>query len=197
MPLTLRRTTDASAEPILWAEAQLYLRLDSADEQTTVEAFISAARQVVEEQLGRQLITATWELCLDNFPSDSSPIELPRPPLASISSITYLDENAVSQTLAAADYQADLKSNPGRLLPAADEIWPATQYDQMNTVTITYTSGYGAAGSSVPRPIRQAILLLVSHWFENREAVLVGTISAELPMAVKMLLAPFRVYTQR
>lgn len=197
MPLTLRRTADPAAEPILWAEAMLYLRLDSEDEKTTVEAFITAAREAVEEQTQLQLITATWELCLDAFPSDLCPIELPRPPLASISSIAYIDENGDSQTLAASDYQADLKSRPGRLVPAVDEVWPDTQADKLNAVTITYTAGYGAAGTAVPRPLRQAMLLLVSHWFENREAVISGTIASELPLAVKMLLAPYRVYTQR
>lgn len=197
MPLTLRRTVDAAAEPILWDEAQLYLRLDSEIEKTTVEALIVAARNVVEEETQRQLITATWALTLDAFPSNTCPIELPRPPLISLSSITYIDEDGASQTLAASGYQSDLLSHPGRLLPAVDEVWPDTQADRMNTVTITYTAGYGAAGSAVPRPLRQAMLLLISHWFEHREAVVVGTGTSELPLAVKMLIAPFRVMTQR
>jgi uncharacterized phiE125 gp8 family phage protein len=176
----------------------LYLRLDSTDEQTTVEALIAAARGAVEEATQLQLITATWELTLDGFPRNwSEPIELPRPPITAITSIAYTDENGAAQTLSASDYQVDAKSFPGRLVPAVDLEWPDTQADKLNAVTITYTAGYGAAGSSVPRPLRQAMLLLVSHWFENREAVVVGTIVTELPFAVKSLIAPFRVMTQR
>lgn len=39
-----------------------------------------------------------------------------------------------------------------------------------------------------------AMLLLIGHWFENREAVVIGTIVAELPMAVEALIAPYRHY---
>jgi uncharacterized phiE125 gp8 family phage protein len=53
-------------------------------------------------------------------------------------------------------------------------------------------AGYGGS-HTVPEPIKQAILLLVGAWFENREAVLTGTIVATLPFAVDALLAPYRV----
>lgn len=39
-----------------------------------------------------------------------------------------------------------------------------------------------------------AMLLLIGHWFENREAVVVGSTTSELPMAVEALIAPYRHY---
>ncbi len=198
MPLTINRTTDATAEPILFAEAQAHLRVDTADEQTLIESLITAARMAVEEYTDRQLITATWTLKLDAFPSSMYAIELPKPPLLGITSIAYLDGSGVSQTLSAStDYQSDLLSSPGRLVPQPGMIWPITEYQRLNAVTIVYTAGYGAAGSSVPRPIRQAMLLLIGQWYEHRENIVVGTIATELPMAVKALLGPYRVMTQR
>jgi len=41
--------------------------------------------------------------------------------------------------------------------------------------------------------IRAAMKLLVSHWYENREAVVVGTITSQLPLAVERLLWSHRV----
>lgn len=198
MPLTLNRTTDAVAEPILFAEAQAHLRIDTNDEQDHIEALIVAARMHVEEFTDRQLITATRTLKLDTFPSSSCPIELPKPPLASISSVAYLDADGASQTLSAStDYQSDLLSHPGRLLPQPGVLWPETEFERLNAVTIVYTAGYGAAGSSVPRPLRLAMLLLIGQWYENRENIVVGTTATELPMAAKALCGPYRVMTTR
>jgi hypothetical protein len=47
-------------------------------------------------------------------------------------------------------------------------------------------AGYGAA-SAVPDDAKQAILLLASHWVENREAVLSGTISKEIELSYTAL----------
>ena len=192
MPLTLTRTVEPAALPVLWAEAQAHMRLDGTTEQTYVETLLGVATRVVEEETQRALITQTWALRCDDFPVQ---FELPRPPLASVSSIAYTDENGDAQTLAASVYQVDLYSLSGRVTTAVDQVWPNTYSGAYNTVVVTYTAGYGAAGSSVPLPLRQAILLLTAHWFEHREAV--GPSMAELPMAVKYLIAPFRTMTQR
>ena len=36
---------------------------------------------------------------------------------------------------------------------------------------IDFTAGYGSSGVDVPQPLRQAIRLLVTHWYEHRSAV--------------------------
>lgn len=198
MPLTLLRTVEPAVEPIAWDEARAHLRLDSEDEKTLVEALIVAARASIEEYLQKQLITATWTLTLDAFPdSPMCAIELPRPPIISVTSLTYYDEAGVQQTLAASSYQVDLMSRPGRIVAGVGLDWPTIQTDRINAITVTYTAGYGAAATSVPRAIRQAILLLVGEWFENRENIIVGTIVSELPQAAKALAAPYRTMTAR
>lgn len=42
--------------------------------------------------------------------------------------------------------------------------------------------------------VTTAMLLLIGHWYESREAVVIGSISSELPMAVEALLTPYRHY---
>ena len=46
----------------------------------------------------------------------------------------------------------------------------------------------------LPPAVVAAILLLGGHLYENREAVVTGTIATALPLSVQFLVAPFRVW---
>jgi uncharacterized phiE125 gp8 family phage protein len=59
-------------------------------------------------------------------------------------------------------------------------------------VTVTYVAGYGPAGDDVPAAIRHAMLLLIGHWYEHRESVVVGGNPVQVPLAVQALLRPYR-----
>ncbi len=60
-------------------------------------------------------------------------------------------------------------------------------------IEVDVTCGYGDAGEDVPEPLRQAIRLLVAHWYENRGVVAVDQAIAMLPQTVAALIAPYRV----
>jgi uncharacterized phiE125 gp8 family phage protein len=113
-----------------------------------------------------------------------SEILVPRPPLISVSSITYVDGNGTTQTLSAAAYKVDTDSEPGRITPAYGYCWPTTRAE-INAIAITYVAGY-ATRAAVPASIKQAMLLLIGHWYENREAV--GQVGGTVAMAVESLL---------
>lgn len=187
----LVQTVAPSVEPVSLAEAKLHLRYEGTDDNDLITALIKAARRHAESFTRRQLITATWQLIMDGFPSGSL-IEVPRPPLQSVTSITYTDADGDTQPVSADDYDVDTKNQPGRIEPSYGNSWPSTR-DEMNTVTVTYKAGYGDAATDVPEDIVAAVKLLVANWYEHREPVVVGTIAAELPLSVKNLLWPYRV----
>lgn len=192
MPLTLTRTVAPTVEPVTRAEAKAHLRVDVTDEDTLIDTLITTAREHAEALTERQFITATYTLKLDAFNGLYGCIELPRPLLIGVSSITYSDSDDATQTLSSSLYQVDSSSEPARIIPAYGETWPDTR-PKMNAVTITFTAGYGATAASVPTPLKQAILLLVAHWFENREPVNIGNIVSPIPFTVSALLGPFRI----
>ncbi len=192
MPLTITRTADATVEPITYHEACDHMHVDSDSQQDYITALITAARTHAEDQTQRCFVTSTWALRLDGFPCSSDQIMLPRPPLIAVSSIAYTDIDGAAQTLDSSEYQVDNYSMPGRLSLSPDSLWPQTEYGRRNAVVITYTAGYGATAALVPQPIRQAIKILVAHWFENREPVIAGTIVSPVPMSVDALLGPYR-----
>src|SRR3954453_3955872 len=109
--MALFQVTAPSTEPISTADAQLQCRVDASDEDALIDALVKAAREHVETFTHRALITQTWDLKLDAFPCTGE-IWLPKPPVASVTSITYLDTTGVSQTWASSNYRTDLPSGP-------------------------------------------------------------------------------------
>jgi len=136
--------------------------------------------------LDRQLCTATWTLKLDSFPP-ADYIELPRPPLATVTSVKYYDLAGTQQTFSSGKYTVDTHSEPGRVVLNYGESWPSIR-SQSQAVEVIYTAGYGADDTSVPEALQCALRLLVGHFNENREAVLTGTISKTVELAVDALL---------
>lgn len=96
-------------------------------------------------------------------------IALPYPPLQAVTQVQYVDTNGNTQTLASNQYQVDNTALVGRIAPAYSLVWPVTLIGQYNAATITYTAGYGAAGSNVPLALRRAIRALVGVMYATRE----------------------------
>ena len=154
---------------------------------------IASARQYAETFLGRQLITASWKYYLDEFPESSdTPIWLPVSPALSITSIKYYNGSGVLTTLDAAQYSVDVTQERGRVLPAYGYVWP-TARTMMNAVEVIFSAGYGAASSDVPSPIREGMLKLIRHWYDNRGAIIVGTISSEMEWGLAALWNAYRL----
>jgi uncharacterized phiE125 gp8 family phage protein len=185
-------TTAPGSEPLTTAEAKAHLRVDLSDDDTLIDGLIAAARAWAERFTRRAFVTQTWTLYADAFPgSNAAPIRLPKPPIQSVDSIIYVDSDGASQTWNAANYTLDSKSEPGRVLPAYNQVWPVTR-SVPNAVAVQYIAGYGGA-SAVPQAIKQAILLLVGHWYAHRESVAHAQTVIEVPQGVEALLWAYRV----
>ncbi len=184
--LGLSLSSAPATEPVTLAEAKTHCRVDATvtADDTLITSLIQAARETCEKRMGQAFVTQTWKMSLDRFASWG--IVLPLPPVQSIASITYTDLNGATQTLSPTLYLLDAESRPARLTPSYLGYWPATRY-LVNAVQISFVAGYGAA-SAVPESIKTAIKLLTTHWYENREAVVIGAPAMQLPAAVDALL---------
>lgn len=188
--------TPAAATPVTLTEAKAHLRIDTSDttEDTLITTLLTVASDIAEKRMARALISQTWAQYLDEFPCEDS-IEIKLPPLQSITHIKYYDADNTLQTLASSNYDLDIISEPGIVRLSATGSWPST-YDKNNAVIITFVAGYGAASTSVPEIIRAAIKLLISHFFENREGVLVSTALVQeipIPKAIDDLFGQYSV----
>ena len=182
-------------EPVSLSEIKAHLYVSDDVSNSTLTSQIIAAREYVENQTARQLVTATWEASWDRFPGygadDIRPvgwrfgtIRVPRSPLQSVTSLKYLDTDAVLQTLATSEYQVSTRTDPGRIAPARLKVWPITDPYSFDSVRVVFVAGYGAA-SAVPARLKQAIKLLVGHLHENREATITETVEREIPLGLK------------
>jgi uncharacterized phiE125 gp8 family phage protein len=176
--------TAPTVEPISLLEAQEHLRLDVDDDAGLVTNLIQTAREYCEAYQGRAFITQTWYLWLDEWPEC---IKMPLPPLVSVTSIKYYSTANVEATMSASDYYVDTNSTPGRIVLAYGKTWPSTTLRTANGICVEFVCGYGATGATVPAAVRQAILLMVGHLYENREASSEKPLTV-VPMAIDSLL---------
>lgn len=192
--------TAPDGEPVSLADAKLHLRLVSNDENSRVNHCIATAREQVEQDTGRALATQTWDLKLDRWPCYDgwNQINVPKPNLQSVTSISYVDTAGATQTLATNQYQVVSYSGPtgaaGRIVPAYGVSWPSLRC-QPDAVTVRFVAGYGAEPEDVPESLRAAMLLVVGSLFEHREQVMVSQFAGqflELPYDYFQLIGPYR-----
>ena len=149
---------------------------------------IAAAVGAVEGNTGRQLLTATYELWLDEWPCRG--IRPPKAPLQSVEAITYLDLNGAEQTLDEDQYvvlaPAGERAVHGWIEPAYQVVWPLVRC-QAGAIKVQFVAGYGDDGDAIPAALTTAMLMLVGHWYQNRETVALGTIGTEVELAYSAL----------
>lgn len=171
--------SETFTEPITVAEVMSHCRILSADEAETakINAFISAAREYAEGYCGTLFGVRTVSESFADL-SDVDGVSLGFGPLVSLTSIEAQLADGTTSDLTS-HFQIDHKNDclVGKNLPAID--YAETLYP----VTVTLT-----AGKEMPAMVRQACLLIIGHWYENREDVVVGIAGNSLPMAARALL---------
>lgn len=183
------RTVAPTVSLLTIADAKTHLRVDHADEDALISGLIDAATAHLDGyagMLGRALLTQTWTV---DFPTFMNRLDIPLGPVQS-ATVQYYDSLNAQQTLSTSVY-AVLSDGLGPYVALKyNQQWPQT-YTRDDAVKITFVAGYGATAASVPAAIRAAMLLLIGHWYANRETV-GSTPGSELPFSAAALLAPYR-----
>jgi uncharacterized phiE125 gp8 family phage protein len=193
MSLTL--VTAPPVLPVTEAEVWAHLKVNltgsppAPADQSHILGLINAVVDELDGQagtLGRAIVMQTWDLKMPSFPAArtmavgyqgpqpaADAIRVPLPPLQSVASIAYVDNNGDSQTLSSALYTVDTASQPGLIVPAYGEAWPATR-DAIDAVTVRFVAGYPSDGASppdyrpnVPDTIKTAIKLKVEALYDR------------------------------
>lgn len=186
--------TPPTLEPITLAEAKAHCNIETPDSDAVVAQFIFAARQWVEGQTHRALMTQTWDFTFNgDWPMVNGDLvlRLPMAPVQSVTSVTYVSDAGTNQTLSAALYRVITKTEHPRIVRAYDASLPAVRC-QDESITVRAVCGYGDGQGDVPRGLTTAMKLLIAHWYNNRETVNIGNITTELEYTVEALISPYR-----
>jgi uncharacterized phiE125 gp8 family phage protein len=180
-------------EPLTYVDLKEHLRIDISDDDSLVDAYISAARVYVEERASIALLSQTFDYYLDDWPSGDT-LYLPRPPLQSVTYVKYYDEDHTVYTFAAASYYVDTIGAPGRIVLNDGYDWPTISLRPANGVQVRFIAGYGDP-ADVPTPIQHALRLLVGVMYENREdaTFIAGMTMTSIPHGVAALLRPYNM----
>ena len=207
----LKVHTAWTTSAVATSDQKSFMRVDFNDDDTLIGELIKVAQNNVEEYTGRAITQQTLQLFLDRLPYyrdenlregvytapdlnvSADYIVLPKPPVASITHVKYYANDNTASTFAASNYFADVDSTSARVVLKNGVSWPTlTELRQANAYEVKYIAGYGNSASDVPTPIIQAIKLLTTHLYENREMVTSMSVNS-IPYTVGQLLQPYRV----
>jgi len=183
--------TAASTAILTTAEAKTHLKVDTSADDTYIDNLISAATESAQIFTNRYFINTTLNQFGDTWNDLAT---LFKSKVSSVVHIKYYDNDNTQQTLATSVYQKDLEHQPARIGLKPNQSFPSLA-DRISAVECQYIVGYGSAASDVPEGIRQAVLLTVGNWYENRQNVVVGHSVNELPKSAQYLLEQFKVQT--
>lgn len=185
----LSLVTAAESDPIAVADAKSHLRVDGTDEDAYISSLIGAATAYVGAQgiLGKALTTQTWKQVEE---SPSGAVNLLLHPVQSLSAVKYYDTDNALQTDTLGNYRLISGDAWAYVEPTEGNDWPTT-FDRPDAVQIEFVAGYDDAGVSLPENVRHAMLLLIAHWYENREDVAFGQ-PVPIPHGVEALLSMTR-----
>ena len=176
--------------PVSLDEAKDHLRVTATDEDSVISRCLWAATKWIEEYTGRKLCTQTWTYYLDKWPHDI--LTMPFPKLASVTTVKYYNGSDVLTTLTEnTDYRVDAFSVPGRIEPINS--WPS-YYDKVNPIQIEFVCGQARA--DIDEDLKQAVLLMASDLFENRQSEFVSTgpLSIQDTGSYKNLVTFYRIF---
>jgi uncharacterized phiE125 gp8 family phage protein len=189
----LRRTNPPRAQPLSLDEVVLHLRLDPeairGPEVPLLNGMIAAATQTLEDHAGVAVMRQEWRMTLRHWPAVwGDPLNIPLPPLHELRGVIV---NGQGQDLA--NYGVELDERlPARMYPLAG-YWPQIVLvpRQPQGIIIDFSCGHEKP-EDVPASLRQALLLAIATWYENRESLQQFTLTPMLEIGWRPLLEPYR-----
>ncbi|MDJ0631097.1 MAG: head-tail connector protein [Rhodobacter sp.] len=184
--------TPPAGDPVVTlAEAKLHCRVDDTAEDTLITSLVGAATSFLDGwrgKLGRCIVNQTWK---QFYSAWGDPMRLPFCDVSSVASLTYYDADAAEQTVDSDAFELIEDARSAQIHFKDAFTRPPLDSDRAFPIEIEFIAGFGAA-SAVPEDLKQLVKLMVGHWYENREASIVGTSVNELPLGAQSLIANYR-----
>ena len=184
------KVNTAAVNPLFTtAQAKEFLKVDVTADDTIIDNLIAAATESCQIYTNQYFIDTVVTQYSDNWAEFYT---LYKSPVSAITHVKYYDSDDSQQTLASSNYILDGTSKPARIGISVTGSLPNLA-DRINAVEVKYTVGYGNASTDVPDGIKQAVLLTLGNWYENRQTVITGRTATELPLSSQYLLDQYKI----
>lgn len=199
----LKRLTPPVMPAVTLLDAKTHLRIDHDLEDERIRIYLGAAIEFVEDHTGRALAEASFEQTFNEWPACGY-LDLAIAPVRSVDAVAYMDVDGVEQTLSATDEDWYWRATAeGARITFTDTFDPPDLWERLGDVRVRFTAGYNAprntavdtdASLNAPDRAREAVLLLLGDFYENRQDTIMGTSVLQLPRGAQALLDQLRIY---
>lgn len=196
----LKLVEAATVKPVTLEELKAHCRVDFADDDNSLSIYLDAAIEFVADCISQVLSPSVYRADLSRFWSGC--FSVLASPVREITSVSYLDVNGSRVTVDPSLYRWKRTAEGAEITLLSAFIEPPVQSERDDAVQIEVSAGYddpAASGAGddpdlmLPERAKQAILLLASAWYANREAVSQVDLKP-IPFAIDALLAQLRIY---
>ena len=182
-------------EPVSESEFSVHARIDTVDplnpESPAITQYITAARETLEDEYAISIAAKDYVITWDRFPRCDR-LVFPKPPLKAVVSLSYRTREETDQIVPPGSYlvKAAGERSPGYIVLSYGSSWPAVNLTPGDAVSARITAGW--TPRTIPKVVKQAVIVLAAEFYKNREAAIVGNRSAvegrELPFSVSRLM---------
>ena len=172
----IKINSTTGVELISLSLAKSYLRVDVTTDDTLIGEMISQARLWCENYISRDIVSKTRSYYLSKT---DGVIDIPFAPVASIQSVTVEGTSSTFEIKGLNKERIELKNLENVLIGYQD--------GYAKDVIINYTT----AGLN-DALLRQAMLQLVSTYYDNRADFVIGSAINDIPTNVKSILSSFK-----
>lgn len=173
-------------EPVLLADAKLHARVEITADDTLIDEMIKAARIWAEDWTNRRYVIHQFEITFD-LEEICQPLEVETiSEITSVDSFQRFDTADIETSVPVADFR--IQNNLLILDVTAFNAFDAREF---GAYELTYTVG---PPTVLRDSVREAIKLIVTHLYENRESASIDVNLREIPLGAKALLNNDRVY---
>ncbi len=178
-----------------------HLRVDQDVEDSLLSAYLDSAIEECASYAGRAINQQEFQWQADAWPCEG--LIIPLAPIVSIVDVKYRDEAGTLQTMDEADWYFRRTPSGGVVETLSTFTRPLLATEPLPALLVNLIAGYdaddGSSGTEdpeleMPAVIRQAVLLTVGHYYQNRESVQAGGQPVVLPRGAEFLLDTIRIY---
>lgn len=205
--------TNAATDYLSLADAKTHLRVTASSDDSYISGLISMAIEACSNYLGYSIRKATARYGFDGFtgqPALVNPLNGTNIPSGNylrlntrclaVGGVYYVNESNAVTAYDAADWIA----SPEPMGLFSRNVFIETAPTQVTDDSIKYiveiTEGFNPVGTSsvepdtiFPATIKHAALLLVAQYYDNRQAIITGTISSEMSYGFHYLLDAYKI----